>query len=92
MKVEINLFKNLLEILLALACPILTIRGYTALIFPIMYFQLVRIKFISNPFMRKVTTELFAVIKSIVGDKVYDFYLFAKLRAYLKSFVHIDGK
>ena len=92
MKVEIVLFKNFLELILGLLCPILTIGGYTALIFPIMYFQFIRIKYISNPFTRKVTKDFFALTKSIVGVTVYESYPFAKTRAYLKSFVHVKDE
>ena len=66
-KVEIAMLKNTIEITIGAICIPMIFMKQVALIFPIIYTQYVRIKFVSSFFMRESCTVLNkAVIEKIV--------------------------
>jgi hypothetical protein len=57
-KVEIVFYKSYLELIIAIFCVPLCLGGYVAILFPILYFQYIRIKFVSNSFMKEAFENL----------------------------------
>lgn len=52
-KVELALFKNSIEMTLGLICIPMVFFNQAAIIFPIIYFQYIRIKYVSSFFMKE---------------------------------------
>lgn len=51
-KFELLLIKNFIEVFIGLLCPFCVFAGQVAMIFPILYYQYIRIKYISSLYMK----------------------------------------
>ena len=90
-RVEVNLLKNRIEIGLAVCTLPLVFLGQVALIFPILFFNYIRIKYVSNFFLKYLFKHLNLWMKENLPAGVYEFTLFVWLRNYLESFVVFDN-
>ena len=61
-----------------------------AIIFPIMFFQYIRIKYVSNYSLKFAVKSYNELLEAYLPDFIYNFVLFVMLRNYLASFVEFD--
>ena len=57
-KYDFLMYKNMIEIFIAIICPFCVFAAQVAMIFPIIYFQYIRIKFISSIYTRRTFSLL----------------------------------
>jgi len=89
-KVEIVFYKSYLETMIAICCVPLCFGGYVAILFPILYFQYIRIKFVSNSFMKEAFDSINGSIRKVIPAAIYDSMPVAWFRGWLWSYVTFD--
>ena len=89
-KVEIVFYKSYIELLIAIACVPACLLGYVAILFPILYFQYIRIKFVSNSFMKEAFNDINAKMRNTIPPAIYDSMPVAWFRGWLWSYVTFD--
>lgn len=82
--------KSYIETAVAIACVPLCLMGYVAILFPILYFQYIRIKFVSNSFMKEAFNNINAKMREIIPPVIYDSAPVAWFRGWLWSYVTFD--
>ena len=92
-KVEIAMLKNTIEVTIGAICIPMIFMNQVALIFPIIYTQYVRIKFVSSFFMRESCTVLNkAIIERIIPQSIRDTAAYQWVVNYVKSYVHFPDE
>lgn len=89
-KVEIVFYKSYIETLIAICCVPMCLTGYVAILFPILYFQYIRIKFVSNSFMKEAFNSINASFRTYIPAAIYDSMPVAWFRGWLWSYVTFD--
>jgi len=84
------MFKNFIEIMMMVICAPMVFIGKVALIFPIMYFQYIRIKFVSNQFQKRAFRNLVDKLKQIIPEAIWDSAIVSWFRGWLWSYVQFD--
>jgi hypothetical protein len=89
-RVEIAIMKNKIEIFIGLICAPMVFMGHAAMIFPVMYFQYIRIKYVSSYLQKHSWSEFEHAIKSLMPEVVWNNFLYAALKNWLLSFVEFS--
>mmetsp|Transcript_15430 Transcript_15430/g.26105 ORF Transcript_15430/g.26105 Transcript_15430/m.26105 type:complete len:303 (+) Transcript_15430:248-1156(+) len=91
-KVEINKAKNHVELFVGVICLPLVFMQYCALIFPIIYFQYIRIKYVSNLYTKHsfVAFEE-SVLNQVLPQALRDTAAFLSLKNFFMSFFQFEG-
>ena len=90
-KIEIVLLKNMTELLIGILFVPMTLTGRAPILFPILYFQYIRIKFVSNSFMKEAFKLFNQQLKNIFPVFIYDSTIMIKLRGHLWSYFTFEG-
>lgn len=91
-KVEIVMLKSYIETLIAIFCVPMTLTGMVAILFPILYFQYIRIKFVSNSFMKEAFDRINKKLREVIPAVIYDSVPVVWFRKWLWSYVTFDQK
>lgn len=93
-KVELSVLKNLIEITLGLLSVPFVFMAQTAIIFPILYFQYIRIKYISSSFCKAAFSLIHNdICKKYIPAIIYDSTPMVMLLNWLCSYVEFaDAK
>jgi len=85
--VEIAILKNQAEIFLGVVCPVCVFTGQAAMIFPILYFQYIRIKYVSNFFQKYAFKRIDKGLQDKLPEAVTQNFIFTSIRAFIMSYV-----
>lgn len=87
-KVEVSMVKSKIEIGIALIAIPAVFMSQAALIFPIMYFQYIRVKYVSNQIMKYSFKLLNIWLKANMPSFLYDSFLFQWGLNWLSGYVN----
>ena len=90
-KVETHQFKNQLEIAVLLVSVPAIFANQVAMIFPIIYVQYIRIKYVGSFSLRKTFNDLGALLDTHIPT-FYNLSAILWFRSYAKSFVNFKDK
>ena len=91
-KVELTLLKNMIEVFIGSICVPCVFVAKVALIFPILYFQYVRIKFVSSLFCKKIFELIDTfILRTLVPSFIYDSAPFQWVLSFGKSFFKFES-
>lgn len=91
-RVEMALLKNKIEIVLAFLSIPLVVTSQVALIFPVIFIQYIRVKYVSNFFQKHLFKELNKWAKANVPEAIFEFILVQWFRKYLENFGKIGNE
>lgn len=90
-KFEFLMIKNIIEIFIGIICPFCVFGSQVAMIFPILYYQYIRIKFISSLYMRRSFDQLDKqILEKYLPSVIYTSSAFAWIKSKLITFVDFD--
>ena len=89
-RVEITILKNQIEMLLAFVCFPFVFTGHVAMIFPVMYIQYVRVKYVASMFQKHTWKIFNSYLKENLPSGIYDNFLFQMIINRLISFGNLS--
>ena len=90
-KYDFLMYKNMIEIFIAIICLFCVFAAEVAMIFPIIYFQYIRIKFISSIYTRRVFSLLDKnVLEAYLPSAIYSSSGFTWIKLKLANFVDFE--
>ena len=90
-KTEFILAKNYIEIFILFICVPMVFLGRVAMIFPILYFQYIRIKYVSNQFQKLAFSQIINKLRSVLPVMLWDSSVCVWFRGWLSSYVQFEN-
>lgn len=90
-KTEIVSLKNYLEILMFFICAPAVLLGKAAMIFPILYFQYIRIKYVSSSFHKETFKIISGWQRQYLPGLIYESTVYQAMLNHLYSYVVFPG-